>query len=288
MTRLADADARARIAGDFATTLFVEAAAGTGKTTVLVSRIIGLVRSGRTNLQRIVAVTFTEKAAGEMKLRIRKEIEDERKTASLTEQQRLEQALAELELARIGTIHAFCGDILRERPVEAGIDPKFEVASDDEMRGLVDEAFERWFEAALADPPEGIRRLLRRPAKPNGPREQLRTALDQLIAHRDFPTAWRRDAFDREGAADRLLAELTSVAGLARQSAIMMDWSPGCASSGAVGAGIGSVGRAPPSAMSRAMRSWLSATKSGNDWISSWRRAAPISLRCCMKRCSPP
>jgi ATP-dependent helicase/nuclease subunit A len=218
MTRLADADARDRIANDFATTLFVEAAAGTGKTTVLVSRIIGLVRSGRTNLQRIVAVTFTEKAAGEMKLRIRKEIEDERKMASRAEQRRLEQALAELELARIGTIHAFCGDLLRERPVEAGIDPTFEVASDDEMSRLIDEAFERWFEATLADPPEGIRRLLRRPAKPNGPREELRRALDELIRHRDFPTAWRRDAFDRKGAADALLAELASVAALARQS----------------------------------------------------------------------
>lgn len=48
--------------------------------------------------------------------------------------------------------------------------------------------------------------------------EELRRALDELIRHRDFPTAWRRDAFDRKGAADALLAELASVAALARQS----------------------------------------------------------------------
>ncbi len=61
-----DAEARERIAADFDTTLFVEAAAGTGKTTALVGRIVALLRSGRAELDRIVAVTFTDKAAGEM------------------------------------------------------------------------------------------------------------------------------------------------------------------------------------------------------------------------------
>jgi ATP-dependent exoDNAse (exonuclease V) beta subunit len=70
MTELVDAKARARILGDYETTLFVEAAAGTGKTTALVGRIVGLIRRGKGTLARIVAVTFTEKAAGEMKLRL--------------------------------------------------------------------------------------------------------------------------------------------------------------------------------------------------------------------------
>ena len=52
----------------------------------------------------------------------------------------------QLELARIGTIHAFCGDLLHERPVEAGIDPLFEVASEEEAEALADEAFDRWFQ----------------------------------------------------------------------------------------------------------------------------------------------
>ena len=65
MNELVDAKARARILSDYESTLFVEAAAGNGKTTVLVGRIVGLIRSGKGTLARIVAVTFTEKAAGE-------------------------------------------------------------------------------------------------------------------------------------------------------------------------------------------------------------------------------
>ena len=56
----------------------VEAAAGTGKTTELVRRIIALIKSGRARLDRIVAVTFTDAAAGELKLRLRTAIEQER------------------------------------------------------------------------------------------------------------------------------------------------------------------------------------------------------------------
>ena len=72
---LVDAGARVRIQEDLDATLFVEAAAGTGKTSALVSRIVALLRTGRGRLDGIAAVTFTEKAAGEMKLRLRAEIE---------------------------------------------------------------------------------------------------------------------------------------------------------------------------------------------------------------------
>src|SRR5690242_10999937 len=83
MTRpLADAAARQRIRGDLDSTLIVEAAAGTGKTTELVARIVALVRSGRTTLDRILAVTFTDLAAGEMKLRLRGELEGARASAA--------------------------------------------------------------------------------------------------------------------------------------------------------------------------------------------------------------
>src|SRR5215203_2018712 len=151
MSDLADIEARRRILTEFGTSFFVEAAAGTGKTTALVGRIVGLVRTGAGTLDRIVAVTFTEKAAGEMKLRLRSEIEKTRPLVARDERDRLDRALRELELARIGTIHAFCGDLLHERPVEAGIDPLFEVASDEEARSLADHAFEGWFERVLDD-----------------------------------------------------------------------------------------------------------------------------------------
>jgi ATP-dependent exoDNAse (exonuclease V) beta subunit len=218
MTELADGEARRRIATEFGATFFVEAAAGTGKTTALVRRIVGLISAGIGTLDRIVAVTFTEKAAGETKLNLRTEIEAARANAGPEQRARLDRALEELELARIATIHAFCGDLLHERPVEAGIDPLFEVAADQEAQALADEAFDRWFETVLADPPEGIRRVLRRRSERVVPREQLRAAMNSLSEHRDFPEAWRRDPFDRNNRIDTLVSELARLGPLAAES----------------------------------------------------------------------
>jgi ATP-dependent exoDNAse (exonuclease V) beta subunit len=218
VTDLVDAEARRRIREDFGATLFVEAAAGTGKTTALVGRIIGLISAGAGTLNRIVAVTFTEKAAGEMKLRLRSEIERARPRATREERGRLDRALEELELARIGTIHSFCGDLLHERPIEAGIDPLFEVASQEEADEIADSAFGDWFQAILTDPPEGVRRVLRRRSGRQSPREQLRSAMQTLREHRDFPAPWRRQAFDRNGAIDALLTELSALGALAARS----------------------------------------------------------------------
>src|SRR4029079_12535549 len=100
--------------------------------------------------------------------------------------------LPQLEEARIGTIHSFCSDLLRERPVEAGVDPLFEVAPEDVAGELFRRAFDRWLERALADPPEGVRRVLRRPTRDQeGPRALLRAAALALAERRDFPARWR-------------------------------------------------------------------------------------------------
>src|ERR1700722_2181550 len=138
MTDLVDAEARRRIREEFSATFFVEAAAGTGKTTALVGRIVGLISAGAGTLNRIVAVTFTEKAAGEMRLRLRSEIEKARSKATREERDRLDRALEELELARIGTIPAFCGDLLHQRPIEAGIDPLFTMLAEQAAGAIVD------------------------------------------------------------------------------------------------------------------------------------------------------
>src|SRR5262249_22281474 len=109
-------------------TVIVEAAAGTGKTTELVRRILNVPASGRARSEQIVAVTFTEKAAGELKLRIRKELESlQQRTLDAGARAHLTDAITRLEEAHVSTIHGFCGDLLRERPVEAAVDPLFEV-----------------------------------------------------------------------------------------------------------------------------------------------------------------
>ncbi len=217
--RLADADARDRIAEDLDTTLFVEAAAGTGKTTELVNRMISLVRSGRAQLEGMVAVTFTEAAAGELKLRLREEIERCRNAegSDPTEQARFAKALEQLEVAHIGTIHGFCGDVLREYPIEAGIDPAFEVAPEEPSRGLQDRAFDDWFQRVLDDPPPGVRRALRR--KPfragEAPSGSLRAAVSSLCEHRDFPALWTKVEFDREAVLDGVIEALAEMAAVA-------------------------------------------------------------------------
>jgi len=210
---LPDEEHRKTIRQELDTTLFVEAAAGTGKTTELVRRMIAVLLGGRTTLGRMVALTFTDKAAGELKLRLREAIEREREG-----QPHLDIALRELEAAQIGTIHSFCAELLRERPVEACVDPLFETAADDQAEQLMDDAFEGWFQSILCAPPEGVRRVLRRRARRRdeaGPRELLRGAAASLAEHRDFPARWRRPELDRQGEIDRLMEQLGALAGLA-------------------------------------------------------------------------
>jgi ATP-dependent helicase/nuclease subunit A len=228
---LVDADARARIAQDLDATLIVEAAAGTGKTTALVERILSLLKSGRATLASgqgdLVAVTFTEKAAGEMKLRLRTEIERARSAAEQAgasiERERLDRALQQLEAARIGTIHAFCADVLRERPVEAGIDPLFEVAAEEDQTRLYDAAFTSWFQEILGRPSHevpGVSRVLRRGGNErdqDGPRESLRRAGRTLVELRDFTASYTRVTFDRKGALDANVDRLRELGGLAKK-----------------------------------------------------------------------
>jgi ATP-dependent exoDNAse (exonuclease V) beta subunit len=224
---LSDDAARQQIRTQLDDTLVVEAAAGTGKTTELVHRVMALLRRGRTTLARLVAVTFTEKAAGEMKLRLRTEIERARQQALVEEQSRLELALAELEQAHIGTIHGFCSELLRQHPVEARVDPLFEAADEQQQERLFDEAFDRWFQVAVANPPEGVRRILRRRSRDRdrtGPREALRRAGLSLVDARDFDANWRRDAFDRKAALDALLDRLGALGSLAAKAADPEDW----------------------------------------------------------------
>src|SRR5437868_14914003 len=163
-----DAAARAAIANDLDDTLIVEAAAGTGKTTELVNRILRVLATGRAKMVEIVAVTFTEKAAGELKLRLREELERARgKAEDPAVCDALEEALKTLEEAHVNTIHGFCAELLRERPVEACVDPLFAVLTEPQADRLFDRAFGRWLQATLQDPPEGVKRALRRTSAPS-------------------------------------------------------------------------------------------------------------------------
>lgn len=143
--RLADQVHRDRAVHDLSESYIIEAAAGTGKTTVLVSRILNLIRKGEAHLEEIVAITFTEKAAGELKVKLREKLEEIFLTATHSiEQERLAQAIYGLERMQVTTIHSFCVSLLRERPVEARLDPNFEVADELTSSLLRTEVWEEW------------------------------------------------------------------------------------------------------------------------------------------------
>ncbi|HMF92919.1 MAG TPA: UvrD-helicase domain-containing protein, partial [Vicinamibacterales bacterium] len=228
---LDDRAARRAICDDLDTTLIVEAAAGTGKTTELITRILRILETGRAAMKEIVAVTFTEKAAGELKLRLREELERARAgAADAAVERRLEDALGTLEEAHVNTIHGFCAELLRERPVEACVDPLFAVLTEPQADRLYARAFRAWLQDELQAPPEGLRRALRRTSVPifgslesSGPIDRLRGAGRLLAEWRDFPHPWERPPFDRAGEIARHVDALHRLAALTAAATSMRD-----------------------------------------------------------------
>lgn len=126
--------------------VIVDAGAGTGKTTILVGRLVEML-APTTNepaipISRIGAITFTRKAAGELRLRIRERLLEELADVHLGSDRdtQLRDALAGLDTAFVGTIHSFADRLLRLRPVEAELSPSYEVTEDDGL--LIRETFE--------------------------------------------------------------------------------------------------------------------------------------------------
>ena len=207
-----DDAARERIATDLDTTLFVEAGAGSGKTTALVARVVALVQSGAAELANVAAITFTDKAAVELRDRLRRALE----AAGGAEDEagvRCRAAVDQLDRAAIGTLHSFAQRILSEHPVEAGLPPKVEVL--DEVSSGVE--FERrWTtfrDALLADPllERTILLLLACGVKPAAMRS-LAEAFDDnwdLVAERVAATAPQPPPVRRS--LDRSLADIDAV-----------------------------------------------------------------------------
>jgi ATP-dependent helicase/nuclease subunit A len=125
MNRLADAAARRLIEERLDLNVLVEAGAGSGKTYSLARRMAAGIVSGKYDAQEMAAVTFTRKAAAELRGRFQLALEEKLPAARGEERARIERALANLEHLFAGTIHSFCAHLLRERPVEANIAPGF-------------------------------------------------------------------------------------------------------------------------------------------------------------------
>jgi ATP-dependent helicase/nuclease subunit A len=126
----------------------VVAGPGSGKTTVLVEYFRRLVEAGADPL-RILAITFTEKAAGNMRAKLAKAFREQ------------PQTLARLERAWISTIHGFCTRILYENAVSAGIDPEFSIADANQAWRIQRQCMDEAMDALLAANPAATRALMK-------------------------------------------------------------------------------------------------------------------------------
>src|SRR5262245_10311858 len=176
---LADTSARHRAIATFDHNLVVTAGAGTGKTTLLVDRLVQLLLRNPEPLKitEIVALTFTNKAANEIKLRLRErlqsylfvrlDVEPSNDIESKTHQEigslidryqlskdeldaRVHDALRNMERSDIGTIHSFAATLLRLYPLEAGIDPQFQEDDGKQFERIFDEQWDLWLDQELA------------------------------------------------------------------------------------------------------------------------------------------
>ncbi|CAN5565909.1 hypothetical protein BH10ACT2_BH10ACT2_05030 [soil metagenome] len=147
-----DAADRALVTDSLDITLFVEAGAGSGKTEALVTRVANLVLAG-IPMGSIAAITFTEKAASELRHRVRERLNDVATSSLDAERVQLATvAVAELDLAPVGTLHAFARRVLNEFPVEAQLPPRFDVLDEVQSATAFHERFTDFLEAVLDDP----------------------------------------------------------------------------------------------------------------------------------------
>jgi ATP-dependent helicase/nuclease subunit A len=155
--QLADQRARDRIVSDLDRNLLVEAGAGSGKTHEMARRMAAGVATGVYQVEHMSAVTFTRKAAAELRGRFQLALEDQLGQSAARPDAadriaRIRAALSNLERFFAGTIHAFCAHVLRERPVEAGVSPGFTELDEVADARLRKQSWRDFLTASKADP----------------------------------------------------------------------------------------------------------------------------------------
>ena len=175
-TLLVDRVDRARIQTDTSATLFVEAGAGSGKTHSLVERICHLVLDDGIELDRIAAITFTEKAAAELRERVRTHLASFSGDAA-------DKAMEQIDTAAIGTLHSFAARIVSEHPLEAGAPPRVAVVDAMGSQLSFERRWRRMRAALFADEhaaPSGLTDALRIVLGAGASLDQVRTLADAL------------------------------------------------------------------------------------------------------------
>lgn len=203
----------------------ISAGAGSGKTEVLVNRFLHILEQGIKDSrpirpEQILAFTFTRKAATEMKERIRKALLDKLDTCKPTDKEyyQWQEYVNRLEQCHIGTIDSFCTTVLREHPVEAGIDPSFTVAEEYEQRLLKEQLVQEYIKKSINDRVPAVRLLSDYYGVTNFKRmlEQLRPQSKQVLAHsyEELELTYRASLAPLPELIEELMAKLEQIAEL--------------------------------------------------------------------------
>jgi len=124
-------------------TMAISAGAGSGKTRVLVERYIKVVLEGIAEIDEILAITFTKKAASELKSRVRERLQEVSGSGDKEKKMNAEKALRKIDSAPISTFHSFCQSMLKENSIEAGLEPNFRILDSSESKIINNEIVNR-------------------------------------------------------------------------------------------------------------------------------------------------
>ena len=180
------------------TNILLSAAAGSGKTTVLVERALRLIAEQGADIDRMLIVTFTNASAGDMRAKLRQALQDMAADADPARAAKGREQLIRLESASISTIHSFCSSFLRENFETAGVEPAFRVMDESEearlREGALDEALREAYSSLARDAD------LRALDEGRGA-EAVRSLADALMRaseDRSDPDAWLENAVSGE------------------------------------------------------------------------------------------
>ena len=180
----------------------VTAGAGSGKTTVLVERYLKILREGNVTPREIVAITFTEKAAAEMKDRIIKELPAQYGDQDSEQSNSIQRFRDEMNSAHISTIHSFCSSILREFPFQAGVPANFSIVQGIEQKLLLQKTLKKTLKDIATNPDDLHRAELTHLLQRYGGQQKLVDFLSDLIDKRDILEHLMREIYDDQNAAE--------------------------------------------------------------------------------------
>ena len=184
--------------------ILVAAAAGSGKTAVLVERIINKIISEEIDIDKLIVVTFTNAAASEMRERILnaiyKKIEEEPNNV------RLQKQITLLNKSNICTIHSFCLDVIRNNFYEIDISPNFRIGDTAEIELLKEEVLEELFEDLYLKEDEGFLKLLEiyTTYRDDTPLKDLIKGIYNFIQSAPFPEKWLNEKIEMFNVEDNL------------------------------------------------------------------------------------